>query len=150
MAFTEVAWANADTVTEVKLDQMVASDVHVREEANYYPIVTAWANSSDEPGNSPTCEIEIDGTGYGSGVSGTGTEHESDINITGLSDGIHTIKFITNCSVDSEDMDFVFYKSADLNLLTYWATMTQSGTPGYYDRTICITVICHRTTKSWT
>ena len=153
MAFTEVSWSNGDYVTETKMDQMVASDVHVREESNYVPVLTASITELSEAGGAgPAAVVAIDGTTIAS-FSGTPDAVDADNSISGYSTGLHTITVAITPAYGSHDglRRFKFYKTPDMNYLTVWYSAYQEVVGADPVFTVFdITVIGHRETKSWT
>lgn len=153
MAFTEVAWANGDTITETKMDQMVASDVHVREEANYYYIANeSGAHEGDATPATGTYSLQmaIDGTDYGAADTAAGAKNVSDINIGAVSAGLHTVTLTLTrgLSASSVVASYKFNKTADMAYLTWWATI--HDTTGGVLTISNVAIIGHRETKSWT
>ena len=156
MAFTEVSWSNGETITETKMDQMVASDVHVREEVNYYHLVADACDRTVINSGSGTLslQLQIDGTGYGGTASSTGNHNESDIDISAVSTGIHVARFVltnTGSGGNLTGPSYRFYKSADMTYLSWWASVSSA----YFDGATTITlydisIIGHRQIKSWT
>lgn len=160
MAFTEVAWANNDVVTETKMDQMVATDVHVREEANYVPVVTTtlFNDLHNQEATTPTPALVVDINGIGTtsdaSFSGAGWDVEADINISALSTGIHEIDLALTPVIGSASSNFAFkfFKTPDMTYLTVFANLY-----GYRDSSLTIshvradvTIIGHREAKAWT
>ena len=158
MAFTSVAWANADIVTETKLDQMVASDEHVREEASIKCLASeaGFTVCDVAIAGTMTVQLSVDGSDYGSGDSGSGDLSEVNISLSGVSNGAHTIELtLTGSSTGTQTWTYHFYKTPDLSYVSWWATtdsgyLPQSGgnTSNYGLRDI--TIIGHRETKTWT
>ncbi len=157
MAFTEVPWANLDVVTEVKLDQMVANDVHVREESNYKPVLNVQMQTDESSISSAGAYIATLTVSVNSGaISLGGTTSGSsgvtgDVNISALAEGIHTIDISLNDADDtSNNAEFRFYKSPDMTYLTCFYRVYERQGSGNFLGSASVTVIGHRETKSWT
>lgn len=128
---------------EVDLDQLSENDNVVREEANYYPVLTAACNIDRDGLENFSSALLIDEVVKASTASGT-TFQLADLSTSGLTVGLHEIVF----RVYSEDEDsgaantqsfsFPFYKSPEMNFLTIWAKHHGS-----------ITVLGHRLAKAW-
>jgi len=153
MAFTNVPWANGDTITEVKLDEMVANDVHVRGEVNYYPIgILQLYGIIDTGGGAPsiTVHMKIDTSTTIATFTGSGSFVQADIDISAYSAGLHSIT-IDPTSASLHDQTSYFYKSPDMQYLTIKAEIgSQYYTGTDYLTFVTATLIGHRETKSWT
>ena len=156
MTFVAPAWANSDVITEVKLDQMVANDVHVREEVNYYPILTVALRfiQGDSLGYDTDTVITVDEITALGTYTTTATEQReqtADVNITGLSDGLHEIH-ISHGSNYNGDRAFPFIKTPDMDYLTCFVHHELDNEADEIDDpvNIQVTVIGHNVTKSWT
>lgn len=157
MAYTAVTWTSGDIVTEAKMDAMIANDDHVREEANYYPVVTACVQSQLTAGTISLTDIDITAGGVlvvsnGSGASGV----SADVNIGSLPDGVIydiDLGFSLSGSEGSHrtNATFKFYKSPDIEYLTMWWTL-ESGTGSGVGNSaaLSLNIIGHRVFKGWT
>jgi len=153
MAFTEVSWANGDYLTETKLDQMVATDLHVREESNYYHLVNEAANGETTTAATGTITLAftLDGASLGTGATGAG-ESVEEIDISAQSAGIHELGVTVSGSTGgSYARKYRFYKTPDMGYLTIFAELASRADAGdNYYIVKNLTVIGHRQTKSWT
>lgn len=151
MAFTEVSWTNGDYVEETKLDQMVASDVHVREESNYWHLLmNVGSFTSNNNSSSHSVIFKVDDATTIATITDQGDFCENDIDLdsAGIADGLHTLDLYFNFTYNRT---WRFYKTPDMNYLTIWLNSSTSGSIGDYDHTASeITIIGHRQTKSWT
>jgi len=161
MAFVVVSWTNGDTITEVKLDQMVANDVHLLDLATRPQIVNESDSLTGEVAINlavPSTQLQIDGSDLGSGSTGSGDHVESDLDISGYSVGIHEltmiIKTLTGSGATARTLLWRFYKAAECDYLTAYYTLTGVlGAGGTGTRTLgteAITVIIHKDAESWT
>lgn len=157
MTFTPKSYTAATgKVYALDLNQMDANDDHIREEANYYPVVTVSGNPQEgvSSGSGANFVIHVDGSAV-AGQSSVSSEStggvECNIDISGLSDGIHEIKLVENYDILSSPQEydvwgpFWFYKSPDMNYLSHKVVLI-SGSPDF----VAWTVIGHRETKTWT
>lgn len=144
MTFLSVSWSNGDTVTEVKLDQMIENDEHVRAESEYkilYSDVSGIQRITSLA--TPTFNVAT-----GSGVSGAGAKYEADIDISAMSDGLNTL----GISLSGGSHSLKFVKTPDIQRITYFVTLATE----YYDESNNlhtaknITVIGHRSSEGWT
>ena len=151
MTFISTPWANGDTITEVKLDQMVANEEHVRNEADFKMIVSDGHEEIAEA-SANSFQLEVDGASLGSGVTapagaGPFELYENDLNISGYSDGLRELSVVG----PSGTSVIRFVKTPDINYLTYFVTLgrrTFDGDTEVYSRDL--TVIAHKDTQGWT
>ena len=165
MAFTEVSWTNGDTITEVKLDNMVASDVHVRAEGEYKTLFHGTVSRLFAPvsggGSAPSPDLgEIDIDGAAAIVSETSGSYGEDIladhDISALAEGIHYFRFLLSGAY----YKFRWVKTADMDRITIWynynvflseTVTTPSGQKEiglqFFDQ---VTIIGHSTVETWT
>jgi len=139
VTFIVVSWTNGDTITEVKLDQMIANDEHLREEADHKVLATSGPATSGAHGsNSPTF-----GLTYGSGVTGAGAKSETNIDVSSLTDG--TAYVVTASGNGFTSFSFLFIKTPDINKLSYWVTLASVyDDPNYILSAGSFTLIGHR------
>ena len=146
MTFVPVAWTNGDIVTEVKMDQMVANDVHLRVETDYKYLMT---QGGPVTGNHAFDSASVNMT-YCTQSSGNGDHVSADNDISSLTDG--TLYTVTVSGNGFASFEFRFLKTPDMERLTYFATLSSaSDGGGAFDLTVSsITVIGHRVDESWT
>lgn len=137
MAFTTVAWANLDIITEVKLDQMVANDVHLREEVGVrcafsaaYPHDRAVHSSA-----SPTLGFSIGALTLNSGGGGGGTfapiTGARNWDVSSLTkDTVQTLTVHVGSAGGSTIVQIPIYIHPDMNFLSIWAQTKIAGADG--------------------
>ena len=153
MAWTDLLWTTGWYITQTRQRDQYNNIVHVREEAAYWTIVTDGPEqqaTADVAGSTqPTFDLEIDTTPIGSGVSTVGAKSELDIDISGFSDGLHVLHCITSTTGGSAELDreYRFYKTPDMDWLSYWVTLSIHTTGGNNGgESAELTVITHRET----
>ena len=149
MAYSDVEWANGQTITEAKLDTMQGNTDHVREEVNYTEIHIAFWESLDETvSNSVYLDLEIDTTTVGAQQAGAGDKHQADLDISGFSEGVHSL--VVTLTPTGHVFTLRFVKTSDLEFLSYWATIGHR-TQGlnYWKQLEDFTVILHREAQGW-
>lgn len=164
MPYTLVTWANLDTITEQKLDEMRDNEDYVREEASGVRVVFSMAGSitrraSTTPVGGPM-GFAIGGLTLNSGGGGTGT---SWADITGSKNwnvGALAKNSLQLLTVRAGNATGVILATVpvwiheDLNFLSIWArtaglpTTTLDGTTGFYLESL--TVLGSRIDKGFT
>lgn len=153
MAFTEVPWTTGDTITEAKLDAMVASDVHVREEANYYNLINQAKFSGESSLSTVSFGVYIDGSIVGSLVTSTSESVQADNDVSGLSNGIHVVEIKKSGSSFTDGAaKYRFYKTPDMDYVTFWIKLdsVDGGGNPYTFNFSYFNMIGHREAKGWT
>ena len=143
MTFTPKNYTIGDVLHAADLNEMDANDDHNREEANYYPILTA---SRYELGASSSFSLKIDGSTAISLSAGT-TRTKADLSISGLSVGLHALVLADGAGTVLATWNF--YKSADLSYLSVWVYMGSTSGENVNNWIKSITVIGHRSLKYW-
>jgi len=147
MVHVPVSWSSGQTITEVKKDQEMANADHIREETNYFPLLTIADCPRGAVVGGFTLRLRIDSTDIGVGVASGSERRESDINISAFSTGLHTLRVAMGATTRT----FRFYKTADMTYLTYWAHIASEViSPDTYYWVASLTVIATREEKSWT
>ena len=156
MAFTVVSWSNGDVLTKAKLDQMVANDVLVYDEA--IPIVTAQMKTLPfeiSPGaytatlavSVNTGDISLGGT---TSTAGGNSGITADVDISSLVTGIHTIDITLSDTNDIDSAKFRFYKSAAMDFLTCYYTVYETQDSANVVGSASVSVIGHYIERTWT
>lgn len=156
MAFTDVAWTNRDTITETKLDQMVANEQHVREELNSRVLVTVPRHITPagvSTGSTGNLKWYADATLLDTvALVGTWADYSSvNKSVSSLSAGLHTLR-IDLCS-DSIVLDFLTFRMervSDLAYVSLWVRARHVLDGGdWFPEVKGLTILGHRTSKSW-
>lgn len=168
MAWTTIVWNTGEVIDETRMNGMVGLSDYVREESNYYPVVTAFLTCDLEGMNAgsavPRCSLLINDVAV---FSDTQTLNfvEADIELASYgasSTGIHKITLVLsgyNSDAgfsptwdDSGTADFYFYKTPDMNYLSCFVEqdVARNGTSSIGLANAGISIIGHRETKSWT
>ncbi len=150
MSFILVSWSNEDDITEVKLDQMILNDAHVRNEADFKTVVLDGHEEISSASNSGF-RLWIDGSAIGSGVTadpgnGPFELYETNIDISAYSESIHELVVAGPSGLSK----FRFIKTPDMEYLSYFVTLGRRAFDGEtetYSRDL--TVIGHKDTQSW-
>ena len=154
MSYQDVNFVNGTILPAINLNQIMDNIDYAREEANYWNLFAGVVrHEADTPGhNNERIDITVDGvvketlTGYGDNSAG-------DIDISGLSVGIHTIGIGLTPGIAYGQPEptlifnyFKFFKSTDLNYFTIWTTLVDETN---FIAAKDITIIGHRVAKAW-
>lgn len=164
---TPALWSNGDYVEKTKLDQMLANDRWLRENADFVPLVQTslrFGNIAAQSQNTTTISptIEIDGTssvfaptGWSQGSS-TISRTAKDESISGTTLGLHTFL------VDFDSFgtaEFFWVKTLAIDFVSTWMRcqyvnegLVRTGSfedERLYSLRADITIIGHRTAQSW-
>ncbi len=149
MTFVPKTFTSGTALPALSLNEMDANDDHVREEANYYPLMAVHDATYEGSTTTLTVQLYIDGSAIGSAFTTSGDKSAADISLAAVADGVHVLTVQRNSTVIAKTR---FYKSPDLDYLTWWVTVhaaTGSINP-FTHRVSALTVIGHREAKSWT
>ena len=164
MTFVNKSFTAGNALPALDLNQMDGNDDHVREEANYYPIVTAQVFPQDAgPDNPGYLKLMIDTTRVDQTALNPNLSSglEEDIDITSITVGLHDISLwgYTGGYESSGGIwcgPFKFYRSPDMDYISWHFSkklLQESGTAGEginEDTTAFnITIIGHRVQKFW-
>lgn len=141
----DVEWTNGDTLTEEKLDRMMGDSDFMRYEAGFKTICT-FGQSKTNPSAADDVAVFIDSTEItGFSGSGDGPYKKQDYDITGLSEGIHTLTVELDGVVYAECRFFV---TVDMNYVTIWYEKSYDASDSeLYLK--WLTAITSRETMSW-
>jgi len=154
VTFTPKTFLSGAVLPALSLNEMDGNDDHVREEAAYrvlmaVPLALVPIGSATAP--TASVQWKIDGTAYGL----AGAAAQGDINISGLTLGIHTLE-LTATGLGYVGTRFV--KTLDLLYLSAWwsagpvialAKIPVTDPPQYLWPMRAITVIGHREIRGW-
>lgn len=153
MTFVPKSFSALTALPALDLNHMDANDDHVREEANYVPIVTAQCTPQRSV-PSGYFKIMIDTTRpTQTAIVNTGSGSEADIDISSYAEALHDISIWVYVSGDEAGGSivfgpFAFFKSPDLEKLSWKVNRVDDyNSTGKY--LYNITIIGHRETKSW-
>ena len=151
MAWTDITWLFNEQPSSNKRNTEFQSVVHVREEANYYQLVNSVLVSVVDSLSSMSYQIKVDG----STLAGTSTVLsstagvQSDLDISGLTEDIHTVSFEHSSGFDFGV--FRFYKTPDMERISFFYKFATPVLDGDWTHQLeYFTVIGHRELKSWT
>ena len=149
MTFIPKSFTSGATLPALSLNEMDANDDHVREEAAYKHLAfVAEKDFSEGTGYvSPlSVQCSLDGTPISTATTSTGAFNRADIDISALTPGIHYLSV--------KGLLIRFYKSPDINYITWWTTIvtitTGSPSESWIFELRNFTLIGHREAKSWT
>lgn len=145
MTFVAPTWVNGNVITEVKLNQMVANEEHVREEADYTILLSGDITRTASSEQDPNLTVSIDTTAIATYTT-SGAKSLIDYDISGFSDGLRTIVF----NLDGISRTHRFVKTPDMTRLTMWVTALASSASPYETGARACTIIAHLGNNSWT
>lgn len=148
--FTPKSYAPLDELAALDLNDMDGNDDHVREEANYVPLLYVREATYERTLATISYRLYIDTGPIGTLITSTGDKSQADIDISAVTVGLHTLE------IPALALKGRFYKTPDMTYLTFWLTvkatvdLNPAANGPYLHRIENMTVVGHREPKSWT
>lgn len=149
MTFIPKSFSPLTELAALDLTDMDGNDDHVREEASYRQILSAYKVEWTDNGGGTNLRLHIDGSPIGTELSGTSEVSQADIELSAVTVGLHVLTVQRGTKVA---MRVRFVRTPDMDYMTWWVKLLPTtGGPLLYNHSISdITVIGHRDPKSWT